>query len=335
MKIAVLGSGGWGSAISSLLASNGHNVYLWSRRKDACLSLIKYHENKEYLPGVILDKSIHFSCDLNECISESEITVLAVPSKSIRETSRLICPLIKKGQIILNISKGIEQGSGKRMSEVIKEEIPQAEIAVMSGPSHAEEVARKLATANVTAAENPSVCALIQEVFMNSYFRVYTSEDMAGVEIGGALKNVIALAAGIAAGLKCGDNAAAALMTRGIAEISNLGVKMGAKRETFSGLSGIGDLIVTCMSTHSRNRTCGVLIGQGMDTKSAIEKVHMVVEGYVTCLSAYQLSKKYNVTMPICECTYSILYENMPAAKAISMLMERDRKAEHDFLSGR
>lgn len=337
MKIAVIGSGGWGTAVSTLLDANGHDVYLWSWKKEESENLKRDKENKEFLPGVKLSDSITYTNDMALCAKNADIIVTASPSHAMRSTARALSQFVEENQIILNISKGIEPESGCRLSEIISQEIPQARIAVMSGPSHAEEVARKMATANVVASKYDGVAELVQDAFMNSYFRVYTSDDIIGVELGGSLKNVIALAAGIAVGLGCGDNTAAALMTRGIAEIARLGVKLGAKKETFAGLAGIGDLIVTCMSTHSRNRTCGVLIGQGMDAKSAMEKVHMVVEGYITCLAAHQLAKKCAVTMPITECTYRVLYENMPACDSILLLMQRGKKAEaeSDYLSGK
>ncbi len=328
MKIAVIGSGSWGSAVTSLLASKGYTVYLWSWKEEETLNLRRDRENKEFLPGVMLDGDITFSNDMQECVKDAELIVLATPSHAVRNTVRSLAKYIKQNQILLNISKGLEPDTLKRLSEVIKDEIPNVRLGIMSGPSHAEEVGRKMATANVVASDEKQITTFVQDVFMSPDFRVYTCDDMLGVEIGGAIKNVIALATGIAVGLGCGDNTCAALMTRGIAEITRLGVAMGAEAETFAGLTGIGDLIVTCMSTHSRNRSAGVLIGQGASLEEATNKVHMVVEGVNACAAAHELAKKYNVSMPITECAYKVLFENMPVENAKGMLMERAKRAE-------
>lgn len=330
MKIAVLGTGSWGTALGLLLAEKKNDVFMWSRKKENAILLEKTRVNEEYLPNVMLDENMHFSSDMEECVSNAELIVSAVPSHAVRETAKKASAFVKKGQIVLNVAKGLEQDSLKRLSQVFASELPMAEIAVMSGPSHAEEVARNMPTTNVVASLNKEVGEFVQEVFMHPNFRVYTNDDIIGVEIGGALKNVIALAAGVSAGLGCGDNALAALMTRGICEISRLGVKMGANAETFSGLSGIGDLIVTCMSKHSRNRRAGLLIGQGIKVDTALDKVHMVVEGVKTCAAAYELSIKYDVSMPIIKCTHSVLFENMPASDAVGLLMGREKKNESE-----
>lgn len=336
MKIAVIGSGSWGSAITYLLSQNGHSVCLWSWKKEEYEALVRDKENKEFLPGVMLDKNITFTNDMSEATLDAEIIVMASPSHAVRSVSKMLAQCINPSQIVINIAKGLEPGSLMRLSEVIKDEIPGVKLAIMSGPSHAEEVGHGMVTANVVASDDKEVSHLIQDVFMSPVFRVYTSDDMLGVEIGGAIKNVIALAAGIAAGLGCGDNTLAALMTRGIAEISRLGVAMGAKAETFAGLTGIGDLIVTCMSKHSRNRRAGVLIGQGKTLKEATDEVHMVVEGVNACLAAYDLAKKYNVSMPITECAHMVLFENLSVKDSISLLMGREKRAEseHDILNG-
>ncbi|MBQ9915265.1 MAG: NAD(P)-dependent glycerol-3-phosphate dehydrogenase, partial [Clostridia bacterium] len=262
-KIAVIGSGGWGTAIASLLADCGHKVILWSYFKEESEALAKDKENKKLLPGVILPDSVSYTASLEEAADGAEILVMVTPSQAISSTAKALSPFVKEGTVIVNASKGLEQETQKRLSVVIQEAIPQAKVAVMSGPSHAEEVGRKLPTTNVIACGDMSVSESLQEVFMRDTFRVYTSHDMVGVELGGALKNVIALCAGITDGLGLGDNAKAALMTRGMAEISRLGVAMGADPLTFLGLSGVGDLIVTCTSMHSRNRRAGILIGQG------------------------------------------------------------------------
>lgn len=336
MKIAVIGSGSWGTAVSSLLASKSFDVWLWSWRLEETNALMRDRENKEFLPGVSLANDITFSNDMGACVQGASLIVMASPSHAVRGTANALAKHIQPEQIVLNIAKGLEPETLMRLSEVIKDEIPGVRLAVMSGPSHAEEVGRGMATANVVASEHDDIPLFIQDVFMSPFFRVYTSDDLLGVELGGAIKNVIALAAGIAVGLGCGDNTSAALMTRGIAEISRLGVAMGAKAETFAGLTGIGDLIVTCMSQHSRNRRAGVLIGKGKTLKEATKEVHMVVEGVNACAVAYELAKKYNVTMPITACTHRVLFENMPAADAIGELMGREKRAERerDILNG-
>ena len=326
MKITVLGSGSWGTAVACLFADMGHDITLWSYLSTECEALSRDRENKEFLPGVKIPDTVKFTTDF-ESLNTAELIVTAVPSHATRTTARNIkdkyngCP-------ILNISKGLEQNTLLRLSEVIKSEIPNAVIAVMSGPSHAEEVGRKLPTTNIVACEDHKLAKHLQEQLMSSVFRIYTSDDMIGVELGGSLKNVIALCAGICDGLGFGDNTKAALMTRGIAEISRLGTTMGARRETFSGLSGIGDLIVTCTSMHSRNRRAGILIGEGMKVSDAIESVHMVVEGFRTADAAMALSKKYNVEMPICAEAYKVLFEDKSPKEAVYDLMLRDKKSE-------
>ncbi len=328
MKIAILGAGGWGTAIGILLSSKGHDVYMWTKDQEIADTLTTTRRNDEFLPGPTLNDNMYFSPDMAFCMEDAELLVTATPSHIIRFVAKKIKENIKPGQIVLNVSKGFEPETYKTLSEVLKEELTGNEIAVMSGPSHAEEVARFMPTTNVVSADNMETAKKIQEIFMSPTFRVYTNTDMLGVELGGALKNVIALGAGISAGLGLGDNALAALMTRGIAEISRLGVKMGAKAETFSGLSGIGDLIVTCMSQHSRNRRAGVLIGQGKKLDEALEEVHTIVEGVTTCKSAYALAQKYGVNMPITECTYEVLFGDMPVRESIAELMGRAMKPE-------
>lgn len=337
MKIAVIGSGGWGTAVSVLLASKGYDVYLWSWQKEESKRLAFDRENKEFLPGIKLDSNIYFSHSLEECIKDAMLVVTATPSVAVSKTTFDMKNFIKEGQIVLNISKGLEPDSLKRLSEVIAENLPQAKIAVMSGPSHAEEVARGIPTTNVVASDDRKISEFVQDIFMHKNFRVYTSDDIIGVELGGALKNVIALAVGISVGLGFGDNSAAALMTRGIAEIARLGASMGAKAETFSGLTGIGDLIVTCMSRHSRNRRAGVLIGQGKSLDEAKAEVHMVVEGVNTCKAAYALAKMHGVSMPIVASTYNVLFGDMKATDAAIELMGRERRheTEEDILLAR
>ena len=328
MKIAVIGSGGWGTAIAILLSSRGHNVYLWSWIQEETDRLKKDRENKEFLPGVKFTDTIYCSHDMAKCTDGAELIITAAPSPATRTTAKQLSPHVKEGQKIVNISKGLEEGTLLRLSQVYKEEIPQADISVMSGPSHAEEVSRGLPTTNVVAARNHDIAKKIQDVFMNDVFRVYTGDDIIGVELGGALKNVIALCAGVSDGMGFGDNTKAALMTRGLAEITRLGVAMGAQRETFAGLSGAGDLIVTCTSMHSRNRRAGILLGQGKSLDDTLKEVHMVVEGVNTATAAYRLSQKYGVEMPITEAAYRVLYEGKSPREAVYDLMKRDKKIE-------
>lgn len=327
-QIAVIGSGGWGTAIASLLAKNGHAVTLWSYLQAESEALSKDKENKQFLPGVILPDSISYTTSLSEAAEKAEIMVMVTPSQAIAKTAASLAPFVKPGTIIVIASKGIEQETQKRLSEVVSEAIPQAKVAVMSGPSHAEEVGRELPTTNVIASNDIMLSQYLQDVFMRDTFRVYTGQDMVGVELGGALKNVIALCAGITDGLGLGDNAKAALMTRGMAEITRLGVAMGAEPMTFLGLAGMGDLIVTCTSMHSRNRRAGILIGQGMSPEQAVEEVKMVVEGFYTTKAAYLLAKKMNVEMPIVEQAYGVLFEGKDPKTAVMSLMIRDKKHE-------
>lgn len=330
MKTAVIGSGSWGTAVALLLAGKGYDVYLWSWQQEETDRLNTDRENKEFLPGIKLPDNIVCTHSMAECTKGADIVICAAPSPATRTTAKQLSEHISDGQIVMNISKGLEESTLKRLSEVYAEEIPQAKIAVMSGPSHAEEVSRGLPTTNVVACTDKETAHFIQDVFMTDNFRVYTSSDVAGVELGGALKNVIALCAGISDGLGYGDNTKAALMTRGIAEISRLGVAMGADEKTFSGLSGIGDLIVTCTSMHSRNRRAGILLGKGKNLDETLKEVHMVVEGVNTAAAAYKLSQKYNISMPITAEAYKVLFENKNARDAVTDLMTRDKTFELD-----
>lgn len=332
-KISVLGSGGWGTAIAVMLDKNGHDVTLWSFFKEESEELRKYRENKKFLPGISLNDSIKLTSDISDC-KNSDIIVMASPSHAVRNTARILSEIAEDGQIVLNIAKGIEEDTYKTMSEVIKEEIPNCVIAVMSGPSHAEEVSRGIPTTNTIASEKISVAEYIQEVFMNPVFRVYTNSDIKGVELGGSLKNVVALCCGILDGMGLGDNTKAALMTRGLVEMKRLGVSLGAKSETFNGLSGVGDLIVTCTSVHSRNRRAGILIGQGKSLEEAQKEVGMVVEGVKTCRAAKDLSDKIGVEMPIINEAYNVLFNGVDVNTALANLMGRLRKneTEDDFL---
>ncbi len=329
--ICVLGSGSWGTAISWLLANNGHNVTLWSFFKEETQMLNEYRQNKDKLPGVILPDSVVFSSDMETSIKDKDLIVMGVPSTAVRSTSRSAAAYVEKGQIIVDLAKGIEESTLMTMSEIISEEIPQADVAVLSGPSHAEEVGKGLPTAIVAGSRNKKTAEYIRSVFMSPVFRVYTSTDVLGMEIGGALKNVVALAAGIADGLGYGDNTKAALITRGIAEISRLGTAMGADEMTFHGLTGIGDLVVTCASVHSRNRKAGYLIGQGATMEEAMEKVNMVVEGVYSAKAAATLAEKYGIDMPIVREVNEVLFNNRPASEAVSILMVRDTLNEYVY----
>lgn len=329
MKIAVIGSGSWGTAIAILLAKKGNTVYLWSWQQAETDRLAADRENKEFLPEKPFPENIICSHDMQACTAGAELIVTAVPSPATRTTAKQLANCVAPEQPIVNISKGLEDGTLLRLSQVYQEEIPHARIAVMSGPSHAEEVSSGLPTTNVVASKDVALAEFIQNIFMDPTFRVYTGQDMIGVEMGGALKNVIALCAGISDGLGYGDNTKAALMTRGLAEITRLGIAMGADAETFAGLSGVGDLIVTCTSVHSRNRSAGVLLGQGKSLSETLDTVHMVVEGVNTARAAYDLSKKYHVEMPIVNEAYAILFAGKPAKDAVNDLMTRDKRMEN------
>ncbi len=328
MKVGIIGAGSWGIALSVLLNKNGSEVTVWSILEDEINMLKEKHEHVSKLPGVKLPDTINFTTDLEKTIKENEVLIMAVPSPFIRSTSQKMKPFVKDGQVIVNVAKGIEENTLMTLSEIIEEEIPQAKVAVMCGPTHAEEVGRGIPTSIVVGAKEQKVAETLQDLFMNETFRVYISPDVLGMEIGSSLKNVVALAAGIADGLGYGDNTKAALITRGIAEIARLGMKMGGKFETFAGLTGIGDLIVTCASMHSRNRRAGILIGQGKTMKEAMDEVQMVVEGVYSAKAAMQLSKKYNVELPIIEQVNLILFENKSAADAVKDLMIREKKIE-------
>ena len=327
MNISIIGSGGWGTAMAIMLANYNHNVTLWSYSQVECDELIAHRQNIPYLPGHDIPESIHLTTNIEEC-ANAELIVCALPSFAVRKEMQKLAPYVRSGQVIANISKGLENDTLLTLSEVLRQVLPTCEIAVMSGPSHAEEVASKIPTTNVVAANSLQVAQLVQDAFMNPFFRVYTSGDVRGVELGGSLKNIIALCAGISDGLGFGDNTKAALMTRGICEITRLGVAMGASPATFSGLSGIGDLIVTCTSMHSRNRRAGILIGQGKTPEEASREIKMVIEGVSTCKAAHLLAQKLGVEMPIVSQAYAVLFEGMPAREATLALMARDRKHE-------
>ena len=330
--ISIIGAGSWGIALAVLLHKNGHHVTVWSVIETEIRMLQKEREHKDKLPGVKLPEDMVFTTDLEQAVKGAEVLVLAVPSPYTRSTSHSMASLVKEGQVIVNVAKGIEETTLLTLSQIIEEEIPQANVAVLSGPSHAEEVGRGIPTTIVVGAKDKETAEYLQNIFMNEVFRVYISPDVLGIELGAALKNVVALAAGIADGLGYGDNTKAALITRGITEIARLGVAMGGKFETFCGLTGIGDLIVTCASMHSRNRRAGILIGQGYTMKQAMDEVKMVVEGVYSAKAAMGLAKKYDVQLPIIEQVNAVLFEGQLADEAVKNLMLRDKKIENPLL---
>lgn len=331
-NISIIGAGSWGTALSVLLHKNGHSVTVWSIMEPEIEMLKKEREHKDKLPGVKLPEDMTFTTDLEAAVKDKDVLVLAVPSPYTRSTSHAMQPYVREGQMIVNVAKGIEEKTLMTLSQIIEEEIPQAEVAVLSGPSHAEEVGRGIPTTIVVGAKKKAAAEYLQNIFMNEVFRVYISPDVLGIELGAALKNVVALASGIADGLGYGDNTKAALITRGIAEIARLGLAMGGRIETFSGLTGIGDLIVTCASMHSRNRRAGILIGKGYTMEQAMDEVKMVVEGVYSAKAAMGLAKKYQVQLPIIEQVNAVLFDGMPVDEAVKNLMLRDKKIENPLI---
>lgn len=331
-KAGVLGAGSWGTALSVLLSDNGHQVTMWSIDENEVKMLNEKREHETKLPGVKLPDQLIVTGDLEGTVKGKDFLVLAVPSPFTRSTAAKMSPYITDGQIIVDVAKGLEESTLMTLSQQIRQEIPQADVAVLSGPSHAEEVGRRLPTTCVIGATTRKTAEYLQSMFISKVFRVYTSPDILGIELGGSLKNVIALAAGIADGLGYGDNTKAALITRGIAEIARLGVKMGGKIETFSGLTGIGDLIVTCASVHSRNRKAGYLIGQGKSVQEAMDEVKMVVEGVYSAKAAAKLAEKYQVSMPIVEEVNKVLFEGKAPDAAVDDLMMRESRSENHAL---
>lgn len=328
--ITFLGAGSWGTALAILLAKNGHKVTLWSKIEEEVQMLTEHREHLHRLPGVKLPSSIEITGNLEQAVAHgTDLIVFAVASPFVRSTAKEVSAMISQGQRIVNVAKGVEEDTLMTLCAIIEEEIPQAEVAVLSGPSHAEEVSVGVPTTVVVGANRKEYAEDLQEIFMNDCFRVYTSPDVLGIELGGSIKNVIALAAGICDGLGCGDNTKAALITRGITEMTRLGVAMGAKPETFAGLSGIGDLIVTCTSTHSRNHNAGYLIGQGYTMQAAMDEVKQVVEGVHSAKAARKLAEKYQVSMPIVEGINKVLFEGLSAQEAMGMLLTRDRCNEY------
>ncbi|ADU26707.1 NAD(P)H-dependent glycerol-3-phosphate dehydrogenase [Ethanoligenens harbinense] len=327
-KIAVYGAGGWGTALAIMLCKAGHAVTLWSAHASTLERLQRDGQNSRLLPGVSLPPELAYS-DANDIVSGADFAILAVPSGAVRETARRLSGLVRENTIVVNVAKGFEEHTLKRPSEVIGEELPGIKVATLSGPSHAEEVSRGVPTTVVAASQWQDAALAVQDAFMNPMFRIYVNPDIVGVEIGGATKNVIALAAGICDGLRLGDNPKAALMTRGITEMARLGMRLGGRAPTFAGLAGIGDLIVTCSSEHSRNRRAGIYIGQGMAATEAVAKVGMTVEGYTAAHTVHLLAERHGVDMPIVTECYRVLYEQKDPYTAICDLMQRQKK--HEF----
>ena len=326
--IGITGAGSWGTALATVLAGKGHRVRIWDIDERHLRSMEEHRENVDYLPGVPLDDNIEITYTTEAALKDADVVLFSAPAQHFREALTSALEYIGNAAIVINVAKGIEQKSLKRMSEIAAEHLDLDRYVVLSGPSHAEEVGRRLPTTVAAASYDLKAAEAVQDLFMTDRFRVYTTEDVVGVELGGALKNIIALGAGRSDGMGFGDNAKAALMTRGLAEITRLGIKLGARPETFAGLTGTGDLIVTCTSMHSRNRRCGIMIGEGMSPEEATKKVGMVVEGMFTTEAAYELARRENVEMPITEAIYRAIKGEITAAEAVGLLMGRTRKHE-------
>ncbi len=327
MRAAVVGSGAWGTALAIRLCKNGHDVTMWTYEKELIPQMTQEHHNIR-LPGAVLPEQLKVSGDY-ACVKGCKLVVMASPSFPLRSVCRRVAPYIDEDAVVVSVTKGLEAGTHKRMSAVVAEETGR-EVVALTGPSHAEEVSVDLPTGLLAASSNQKLAELVQDAFMADTLRVYTSPDPVGAELGAALKNVIALCAGITDGMGCGDNTKAMLMTRGLTETARLGVALGAKKETFAGLAGVGDLIVTCTSMHSRNRRAGILIGQGKTAQAAMEEVGAVVEGYYATKSAYELGKAMGIDMPITEAAYRVLYEGMEVKQAFMSLLTRQPKAESE-----
>ena len=328
MKTAVIGAGAWGTALATLLCRNGHDTTLWCRTPERAEEMAATRVNSR-LPQAALPEGLKFSAD-PACVSGCDMVVIACPSFPIRAVCRTVAPYLDKDAAMVSVTKGIEEGTLLRMSQVVAQETGHGTIVALTGPCHAEEVAVGQPTGCLAACPDRGRAELVQDAFMSDTFRVYTSPDIVGAELGGALKNVIALCSGVAAGLGFGDNARAMLMTRGLTETARLGVALGAKKETFAGLAGVGDLIVTCTSMHSRNRRAGILIGQGKDPQTAMKEVGAVVEGYYAAKSAYELGKAKGIDMPITDAAYKVLYEGADVKDAVQALLSRQRKSESE-----
>lgn len=333
--VAMIGAGSWGTALSLVLGDNGHTVRIWGKDAKTISDINTIHQNNRYLPGITLPDNVVADTDLKATLQGVDVIVLAVPTKAMREVIPHLLPFIDEAKTFVHVSKGIEPGTLLRISEIMEEEIPESKkksIVVLSGPSHAEEVSLRQPTTVTVSSKDMKEAELVQDLFINNNFRVYTNSDLVGVEIGGALKNIIAVCAGIADGLGFGDNAKAALITRGLTEMARLGTKMGANPLTFAGLTGIGDLIVTCTSVHSRNWRAGNMIGKGHALEEVLENMGMVVEGIRTTKAAHQLSEKYHVSMPITSALYNILFNDENAKDAVYNLMTRGKTNEMEDL---
>lgn len=326
--IGIIGAGSWGTALGITLSTKGYKVKICDINKDHLEEMKQHRENKRYLPGIKFNDNFYIADSTKDALKDADIALFSAPAQHFRSAFKEAIPFITPNMIVVNVAKGIEQGTLMRLSEIAYELKPDVKYVVLSGPSHAEEVGKALPTTVAVASRNAEYAELIQDVFMTDRFRVYTNDDVIGVELGGALKNIIALGAGISDGMGFGDNAKAAMMTRGITEMSRLGAKLGADIGTFSGLTGIGDLIVTCTSMHSRNRRCGIMIGEGIKPSEATSRVGMVVEGMFTAEAAYELAKKVEIEMPITECIYNVIKEKIDAKDAVDLLMGRDKKNE-------
>ena len=331
-KVCMLGAGSWSTALAKVLDDNGCKVVMWARRSQQCDEINTTHTNKKYLENIVLSESIEATTDMEYAIKDANIVVLGVPSQQVRSVCKQIKQYISKEQVIVNVAKGIENKTGKRISQICLEELPENKYCMLSGPSHAEEVSRNIPTALVAASECIETSQLVQDYFMNKNFRVYTNNDLIGVELGGATKNIIAFGAGILDGLNYGDNSKAALMTRGLTEISRFGVAMGAELSTFSGLSGIGDLIVTCTSMHSRNRRAGILMGKGYTLEETQKEIQMVVEGITATIAVYEKASNMGIEMPITECIYRVITTDLDPKDGVYELMTRSKKHENEYI---
>ena len=329
-KVGVIGAGSWGTALAITLSGKGHQVKIWDVNPEHVQELEANRENVRYLPDIKFNDNLQIAKSVEEAIEGADMVLFSAPAQFFRGALDNAMPYLKPEMILVNVAKGIEQKTLKRMSEIAEEKLPEAKYVVLSGPSHAEEVGRQMPTTVAVASKDLKLAEEVQEIFMTERFRVYTTEDVVGVELGGSLKNIIALGAGISDGMGFGDNAKAALMTRGLAETKRLGVKLGADPATFAGLTGVGDLIVTCTSMHSRNRRCGIMIGEGMDPKEATAKVGMVVEGMFTTESAYDLAVREGVDMPITTALYNVINGKISARDALELLMGREKRHEED-----
>ncbi|MDR2156828.1 MAG: NAD(P)H-dependent glycerol-3-phosphate dehydrogenase [Clostridiales Family XIII bacterium] len=330
-KIGVIGGGSWGTALANLLGGRGHNVRIWDPNDALLAEMERAGENKRYLPGVKLSGNVRIARESKEALHDADIVLFAAPAQRFRDALKAALPLMRQGAILVNVAKGIEQNSLKTCSQIAEECAPDYAFAALSGPSHAEEVGMNMPTTVAVASARIETAERVQDAFMTDRFRIYTNSDVLGLELGGSLKNIIALGAGISDGMGFGDNTKAALMTRGMAEMVRLGVRMGAHAETFSGLAGVGDLIVTCTSMHSRNRRCGILIGEGMDPREATAKIGMVVEGMYTAEAAYDLSRKFDAKMPITEHICKVIKGGIDAKEALAALMGRPKRHEREL----